>query len=115
MYVSIPPEIAPNSEEPRGRAVTVGEAIDRALADLDLAQRSPLVTVDPASTPDRCFVTLFDRSHRGFDYEITVTSTADALRWIEHVASKTWVTKEHLELMAAHTLSHFGHGKGGAR
>jgi len=107
MRAVINPGPAPYADEPGCSALGGAELAERLLADLDLARRLPLVTVDAGSTPDRCFVTLYDRGHPGFTYEATVTGTGDALRWIAHVASKTWVTKEHLELVAVFALGHF--------
>lgn len=98
----------PSPTEPEDLGVTAAEAMDRMLADLRLRQAAPLLTVDPATGPDRCCVTLLDRGRPGATYEISVSSAADALRWIAHVAPKTWVSKEHLELLAITALQHFG-------
>lgn len=35
------------------------------------------------------------------DYEFEVSSPEDALRWIEHLAPKTWCTAEHLGRFAS--------------
>lgn len=43
-------------------------------------------------------------------YEFDVSSMGDALRWIEHMAPKTWVTTAHLEQFASLAATHFGQG-----
>ena len=43
-------------------------------------------------------------------YDCDASNTGDALRWIEHIAPKTWVTKEHLEQFARLVASKFGVG-----
>ncbi|HXI14748.1 MAG TPA: hypothetical protein VNM48_00155 [Chloroflexota bacterium] len=78
---------------------TGAEAMEAALTDL---QRAPLVklAID-------CFE-FYDGDVMAYD--LTPSSSGDALRWIEHLAQKTWVTKEHLEQFARLAASHFGAG-----
>lgn len=92
----------------------ISEALDEFRADLALRIRSPLVTKDASTTPERLDVTLYDRQIPGFTYEFSITSAVDALRWIGHVAPKQWVTTDHLELLASIARGHFSGGKGGA-
>lgn len=41
-------------------------------------------------------------------YDFTVGDPSRALRWIEHMAQKSWVTKEHLEQFARLAADKFG-------
>ena len=41
-------------------------------------------------------------------YGFEVTGVGDALRWIEHIAQKTWCTPTHLQMFAALAAEHFG-------
>ena len=41
-------------------------------------------------------------------YGFEVTGVGDALRWIEHIAQKTWCTPTHLQMFAALVAEHFG-------
>lgn len=46
----------------------------------------------------------------GWDYDISDAACLDAgsaLRWIEHMAPKAWVTVEHLEQFARLAAEHF--------
>lgn len=72
-------------------------AVDRALG--------PLVYCDADA------YVFTDRNHPGFTYEIADYQCADAasaLRWIAHMAQKTWVTTRHLEQFAHLTAERFG-------
>jgi len=60
-------------------------------------------------------VTLHDDGHVSMrvgggrlDYEFEVASPGDALRWIEHLAPKTWCTAEHLGRFAALVADRYG-------
>lgn len=58
---------------------------------------------------DGGFVFLADGG-AGWDYDISYEACADAgsaLRWIEHMAQKNWVTVEHLEQFARLAAEHF--------
>lgn len=41
-------------------------------------------------------------------YDFKPADPGAALRWIEHMAAKGWVTKEHLGLFARLAADHFG-------
>lgn len=41
-------------------------------------------------------------------YDFKPADPGAALRWIEHMASKSWVTKEHLGLFSMLAANHFG-------
>lgn len=43
-------------------------------------------------------------------YQFKPGDAAYALRWIEHVAQKGWVTKQHLEQFARLAADYFGAG-----
>lgn len=47
----------------------------------------------------------------GWDYDISFEACRDAgsaLRWVQHMAGKEWVTKEHLAEFARVAAEHFG-------
>jgi hypothetical protein len=70
------------------------------LAAIDALCAPPLVTFVDG---------YFEFHHEGRAvYDFRVIDQGDALRWIEHVAGKTWVTKEHLEQFARLAATHFG-------
>ena len=74
-------------------------AIDEVLAELG---KPPLVTIEDG------VVTLFDRDHPGFRYDFILGDAVDALEWIRHVSGKTWITKRHIEALAALALRELG-------
>lgn len=41
-------------------------------------------------------------------YDFKPEDTGAALRWIEHMAGKSWVTKEHLSQFSMLAANHFG-------
>lgn len=41
-------------------------------------------------------------------YDFQATDPGHALRWIEHMAQKSWITKTHLEQFARLAASNFG-------
>lgn len=72
----------------------------------DIAINSPPVLVKRESDG---YVFLADGGP-GWDYDISDAACLDAgsaLRWIEHLAPKTWVTVEHLEQFARLAAEHF--------
>jgi len=53
----------------------------------------------------------FEFLHEGrVVYDLTPTDAADALRQIEHLAGKSWLTREHVEQFARLTAERFGAG-----
>lgn len=44
----------------------------------------------------------------GWVYQFDVRDAGDALRWIEHLACKTWFTQDHAIALAANLADHFG-------
>lgn len=70
---------------------SIGEAIDAAMEQL---QRAPLVWIE-----DGYFI-VRDEKLPGFRYDFTCKDSAEALRWIVHLADKQWVTTEHLQQFA---------------
>lgn len=73
-------------------------------AAIEIVKRDPLVkrSVDG-------YVFLADGGP-GWDYDIADAACLDAgsaLRWIEHLAPKEWVTVEHLEQFARLAAEHF--------
>lgn len=86
---------------------TAAQALDEFMEALELDRRSPLVVLDDTSDPATVGVKFFDRAHPGFEYDFYCNSKPDALRWVAHMAPKTWVTKEHLEVFARLMLDYF--------
>jgi len=43
-------------------------------------------------------------------YDFEALAPGDALRWIEHLAGKPWVTTQHLREFARLAAEHFGQG-----
>lgn len=41
-------------------------------------------------------------------YDFKPNDAGHALRWIEHMAPKSWITKNHLEQFARMAAAHFG-------
>lgn len=41
-------------------------------------------------------------------YDFAATDAGHALRWVEHMAQKSWITKTHLEQFARLAAGHFG-------
>lgn len=81
---------------------TMEQALAEMLEDL---RRGPVVYRDG----DAFIFT--DRDHPGFIYEITDAQCEDAgsaLRWIAHMAVKSWVTPKHLEQFALLAAEQFG-------
>ena len=53
----------------------------------------------------------FEFYHEGvMVYDIKPSSPANALRWVEHIANKTWVTKAHIRQFAAFVAESYGEG-----
>lgn len=72
-------------------------------ASLHLPQ---LVTIEHRSNEP--LVAVFrDPDNESFRYDFALPSAGSALRWISHMAKKTWVTKEHLEQFAALVADEF--------
>jgi hypothetical protein len=73
---------------------------DRSMAEVMDAlavklQRAPLVWVE-----DGMFI-VRDEKLPGFRYDFDCESAGDGLRWVAHLAQKSWVTTEHLEQFAS--------------
>lgn len=43
-------------------------------------------------------------------YDFKPADAPHALRWIEHMTQKTWVTKDHVQQFAALAAGHYGAG-----
>ena len=79
---------------------TAAEAVSAAMADI--RARQGLVTIDQDGYVEM-------RTEAGCEpYGFEVTGVGDALRWIEHIAQKSWVTPTHLQMFAALVAEHFG-------
>lgn len=79
---------------------TAAEAVSAAMADIRAHQG--LVTIDQDGYVEM-------RTDPGCEpYGFEVTGVGDALRWIEHIAQKTWCTPTHLQMFAALAAEHFG-------
>lgn len=80
--------------------------MDQAVAEMmaDLRQ-GPLVFRDAD------WYVFIDRDQPGFTYEITDAQCEDAgsaLRWVAHMAQKSWVTERHIEQFALLAAERFG-------
>lgn len=79
---------------------TLGEAMEAAMSAIKA--RGGMVTIDTTGNVSM-------RTGPGqARYEFEIISPGDALRWIEHIAAKSWCTKTHLEVFASLAASHFG-------
>lgn len=79
---------------------TAAEAMSAAVDAI--RARQGLVTIDPDGYVEM-------RTEPGCEpYGFEVTGVGDALRWIEHIAEKTWCTPTHLQMFAALAAEHFG-------
>lgn len=81
---------------------TIQSAVDEMLADLE---RGPLVYRDASG------YVLTDRDQPGFTYDIADFQCEDAgsaLRWVAHMAQKSWITTRHLEQFARLAAERFG-------
>lgn len=84
--------------------MTTQTGADLAAAFMANLNKPPLVKRDGAG-----YVFLADGGP-GWDYDISDAACLDAgsaLRWIEHLAPKSWVTVEHLEQFARLAAEHF--------
>lgn len=84
--------------------MTTQSGADLAAAFMANLNRPPLVKRDGDG-----YVFLADGGP-GWDYDISDAACLDAgsaLRWIEHLAPKSWVTVEHLEQFARLAAEHF--------
>lgn len=79
---------------------TAAEAVTAAVAQI--RARQGLVTIAPCGYVE--MLTELGCEPYGFE----VTGVGDALRWIEHIAQKSWVTPTHLQMFAALVAEHFG-------
>lgn len=92
---------AQNDPVPGRRA---GEVLDEVLAHLRHRKRFPLVTINDlpcAKNGFRVGVAFFEDGDDIPAVEFYVADERGALEWIRHLAEKTWVTKEHLEIFAS--------------
>jgi hypothetical protein len=77
---------------------TLAEAMTTAIEQWG---RAPLVTLDEDG--------FFHLHHDGRDvYDFKAEDAAQVVRWTEHLARKSWVTKEHLLQFASLAAQHFG-------
>lgn len=79
---------------------TAAEAVTAAVAQI--RARQGLVTIAPCGYVEM----LTEPGCEPYGFE--VTGVGDALRWIEHIAQKSWVTPTHLQMFAALAAEHFG-------
>lgn len=79
---------------------TAAEAVSAAVARIRASQA--LVTIAPCGYVEM----LTEAGCEPYGFE--VTGVGDALRWIEHIAQKSWVTPAHLQMFAALAAEHFG-------
>lgn len=77
---------------------TLAEACERALRRM---AEPPLVTIDGEG-----WVRV--KTDTAYIYDFQIHSPGDALRWIEHLAGKAWVTTNHLRQLAKLSADHFG-------
>ena len=68
---------------------------------------------DIVLTPPECLVRIvggyFEFLQDGdMVYDFAASDPGEALRWVEHIAQKTWVTKKHLEQFARLAADKFG-------
>ena len=81
---------------------TIGQAMDEVLADM---AAGPLVYRDGDA------YIFLDRAHPGFTYDISdgqCSDAASALRWVAHMAQKSWITERHIEQFALLAAERFG-------
>jgi hypothetical protein len=64
--------------------------------------RAPLVWVEGG------FFIFRDERLPGFRYDFDCQGPADAIRWIEHLSKKTWITKEHILQFSILVMHEFG-------
>lgn len=76
---------------------TMADAVQRAL---DAMSAPPLVTFDGQ------FFDFYEDGHSIYDFK--ATDLGEALRWVEHLAQKSWITKAHLEQFARLAAAHYG-------
>ena len=79
---------------------TAAEAVTAAVAQI--RARQGLVTIAPCGYVEM----LTEPGCEPYGFE--VTGVGDALRWIEHIAAKSWCTPMHLQMFAALVAEHFG-------
>jgi len=82
------------------RMKPVAEVMDEALREL---RAKPLVSL----TEDGFFEWFMDGE---MVYDFDANNPGDALRWIEHMAQKSWVTKKHIEQFSRLAAGKFGVG-----
>lgn len=82
-------------------------SLNSLMSDLKRDAAEPLVRIERPHPYGPVSVVFTDCGSPGFEYDIPCSGLADALRWITHVAPKTWVTKRHLELFALLMLGEF--------
>lgn len=76
---------------------------DAWLEDLRAERETPLVKLTDG---------YFEFFHDGLMvYDFSPADAAHALRWLEHMARKSWVTKAHIEVYASIAATHYGAGK----
>lgn len=78
---------------------TAAEAVQAAIASA--RRRQGLVRISPKGEVDV-------QTGRGWVYQFEVRDAGDGLRWIEHLAAKTWFTPCHALALAARLADHFG-------
>jgi hypothetical protein len=70
---------------------------------MDIPRASPrpvLVRIDGRTDDGRIGVSVFDLNHPGFVYDFWCEDAIDALCWIRQLGQKSWVTRDHLYVLA---------------
>lgn len=63
-------------------------------------RRPQLVRIDSRLPDGRIGVSVFDPAHPGFRYDFWCEDAIDALTWIRQLGEKSWVTRDHLHVLA---------------